>query len=299
MRGWKGGAAPKVSFEFFPPNSEKMEARLWDSLRRLEPIGPEFVSVTYGAGGSTRERTHRTVTRILAQTGLRAAAHLTCIAASKTEIDDIVQRYWAGGVRHIVALRGDPTAGAGPDAAPAPYAPHAHGYANTAELVAGIKKQHDFEVSVGCHPEIHPESPSLAHDLDVLKAKIDAGATRAITQFFFEPDTYFRFADAAADAGITVPIVPGIMLQPNFSGLKRMAAMCRTHLPRRIADLFDGLDDDPETREALTAQLAAELCNGLATGGVDHFHFSTLNRAGLALATARLLSLTSQNRNAA
>ncbi len=294
MSGWSRANAPKVSFEFFPPNSEKMEARLWDSLQRLAPIGPEFVSVTYGAGGTTRERTHRTVTRIVEQTGLKAAAHLTCVAASRAKIDGIIGQYWDAGIRHIVALRGDPAAGTG-----SAYVPHASGYSNATELVAGIKSLRNFEVSVSCHPETHPESPSMAHDLDVLKAKIDAGATRAITQFFFEPETYFRFADAAAAAGITVPIVPGIMLQPNFAGLARMAGLCGTHLPRRIADLYDGLDDDPGTREALTAQLAAELCSQLAAGGVDHFHFYTLNRASLALATTRLLSISPHNQDAA
>ncbi len=294
MSGRMTGKAPKISFEFFPPNSEKMEARLWDSLERLAPVGPEFVSVTYGAGGTTRERTHATVTRIVGETGLQAAAHMTCVAASRAEVDGIVRRYWSAGVRHIVALRGDPASGTG-----SAFAPHPDGYANAAELVAGIRKLHDFEVSVSCHPEVHPESPSMAHDLDVLKAKIDAGATRAITQFFFEPDTYFRFADAAAASGITVPIVPGIMLQPNFAGLTRMAGLCGTHLPPRIADLYDGLDDDPGTREALTAQLAAELCGNLANGGVDHFHFYTLNRASMALATTRLLSISPRNKDAA
>lgn len=291
-RGLKGGL--KVSFEFFPPKSEAMEARLWDSIRRLEPIAPEFVSVTYGAGGSTRERTHRTVGRIVEETALRPAAHLTCVSASRAEIDDVVRLYKSAGVRHIVALRGDPPEGAG-----ASYVAHPEGYEHASDLVAGIRAIGDFEVSVGCHPERHPDSPSFTQDLDALRAKVDAGASRAITQFFFEADTYFRFRDAVAKAGIAIPIVPGIMLQPNFHGLARMSSMCHTNLPQRIADLYAGLDDDPDTRGALTAQLAAELCGTLADGGVDHFHFYTLNRAGLALATARLLHAGAGAKNAA
>lgn len=289
----EGGKTNKlnISLEFFPPQSEAMETRLWESLGRLAPIDPDFVSVTYGAGGSTRERTHRTVGRIVKETDLAPAAHLTCVAASKAEIDEIVENYWSAGVRHIVALRGDPTEGTG-----GKYVPHPDGYANASDLVAGISKfSRDgagFEVSVGCHPETHPESPSMAHDLNVLKAKVDAGATRAISQFFFEPETFFRFRDAVADAGIDVPIIPGIMLQPNFRGLMRMSDLCKTKMPGRIVDLYDGLEDDKETRDALTAQLAAELCFALAEGGVEHFHFYTLNRAGLALATTRLLHLT-------
>lgn len=287
-------AGPAVSFEFFPPKTEAMEERLWDSIRRLEPVNPEFVSVTYGAGGSTRERTHRTVKRILDETSLAPAAHLTCVGAERAQVDAVVRDYKQLGVGHIVALRGDPPEGAG-----AAYVPHEGGYANAAELAAGVRAIGDFEISVGCYPEKHPESPSLAHDLDLLKAKIDAGAARAITQFFFDPDVYFRFRDAAVNAGITIPIVPGIMLQSNFKGLARMAGLCQATIPARIADLYEGLEDDAETRELVTANIAAELCGALSLGGADRFHFYTLNRAGLALATCRLLGLKAAHSPAA
>lgn len=276
-----------VSFEFFPPKTEKMADRLWDSVERLTLVNPAFVSVTYGAGGSTRERTHATVKRIVDDTTLKPAAHLTCVNATKDDIDGVIRDYWDAGVRHIVSLRGDPPEGIGER-----YIPHPGGYENAADLTAGIRAIGDFEVSVGCYPEQHPESPSLQADLDHLKRKIDAGATRAITQFFFEPETYFRFVDAARAAGITIPIVPGIMLQSNFNGLARMAALCHAHMPDWLAARFAGLDDDGETREVLTAQCAAELCSSLADGGVNHFHFYTLNRASLALATCRLLGIT-------
>lgn len=279
----------KVSFEFFPPKTDEMEARLWETVAKIEPISPAFVSVTYGAGGSTRDRTHRTVARLVDETGLSPAAHLTCVAASREEVDEVARNYHAAGIRHVVALRGDPPEGAG-----TAYRPHPGGYSGSADLVAGLRRIADFEVSVGCYPEKHPESPSLEHDLDLLKAKVDAGATRAITQFFFTADTFLRFRDRAIAAGISIPIVPGIMLQANFKGLARMAALCGTTVPDRIAGLYDGLDDDPATRTAITAQLAAELCGELTAGGVDAFHFYTLNRADLALATARLLHLTSR-----
>ncbi len=275
-----------VSFEFFPPKSEEMEARLWDSVQRLTPVRPRFVSVTYGAGGSTRERTHKTVKRIVDETPLAAAAHLTCVCATRDEIDAVISDYWDAGVRHIVALRGDPPEGIGER-----YQPHPGGYENAADLSAGIKAIGDFEISVGCYPEKHPESASFDADIDLLKRKIDAGATRAITQFFFEPETYFRFVDRARSAGITIPICPGVMLQSNFKGLKRMAGLCHATIPQWLADRFDGLDDDQESRDMLTAQCAAELCAKLADGGVEHFHFYTLNRAGLAVATCRLLGL--------
>ncbi len=279
-------AAPTVSFEFFPPKSEEMEARLWDTVIRLAPLQPTFVSVTYGAGGSTRDRTHRTVARIVEETALKPAAHLTCVSATRAEVDGVIRDYWAAGVRHIVALRGDPPEGIGEA-----YTPYPDGYANAAELTAGIKAIADFEVSVGCYPEKHPESASFDADLDLLKAKIDAGATRAITQFFFEPEVFFRFRDRAHAAGVTIPIAPGIMLQPNFKGLARMAGLCAANIPPWLAARFEGLDDDPATRELVMAQTAAELCRDLADGGVKHFHFYTLNRPGLALATCRLLGL--------
>lgn len=278
---------PKISFEFFPPKTEEMETRLWDSIERLTPLAPDFVSVTYGAGGSTRDRTHRTVARIVAETPLAPAAHLTCVCATRAEVDGVLRAYWDAGVRHIVALRGDPPEGVG-----ARYEPAADGYVNAADLTAGARAIGDFEVSVGCYPEKHPESPDVGYDIDLLKAKIDAGATRAITQFFFEPDVFFRFRDRAVAAGVTIPIVPGIMLQANFKGLARMAGLCGTAIPDRIAALYDGLDDDAETRALVTANVAAELCGALAEGGVDRFHFYTLNRAALALSTCRLLGVS-------
>ena len=246
-----------VSFEFFPPKSEAMEAVLWESISRLEPLDPAFVSVTYGAGGS--------------------AAHLTCVSATRCEVDEVIQDYWNAGVRHIVALRGDPPQGLGEA-----YHPTADGYANAAELAAGIRAIGDFEISVGCYPEQHPESPSAEHDLDLLKA---------ITQFFFEPETFLRFRDRVERAGITIPIVPGIMLQPNFKGLTRIAGLCNTHIPDRMHRHFDGLDDDPATRQLVTAHLAAQLCGDLREAGVNDFHFYTLNRAELALSTCHLLGV--------
>ncbi len=277
---------PSVSFEFFPPKTPEMDARLWDSVERLAPVEPVFVSVTYGAGGSTRERTHATVKRIVDETPLRAAAHLTCVSATRGEIDSVIGDYWDAGVRHIVALRGDPPEGIGER-----YTPHPGGYENAADLTAGIRAIGDFEVSVGCYPEKHPESASLQADLDHLKRKIDAGATRAISQFFFEPDTYFRYVDQVRSAGITIPICPGIMLQSNFKGLSRMARLCHATVPDWLATRYEGLDDDRQTRDMVTAQCAAELCSALAEGGVEHFHFYTLNQASLALATCRLLGL--------
>ena len=274
-----------VSFEFFPPKTEKMEEQLWGAVRTLEPLGPRFVSVTYGAGGSTRERTHATVARIQRETSLAAAAHLTCVEATKTEIDEIASEYWAAGVRHIVALRGDmPTAGAA-------YAPHAGGYENAAALVAGLRRLHPFELSVAAYPECHPDSPDATADLDNLKGKFDAGATRAITQFFFSPEAYFRFRDKVAAAGIDAEIVPGIMPVTNFASVKRMAAMCGTEVPAWMARLFEGLEDHVETRQLIAATIAAELCRRLYAGGVRGFHFYTLNRAELAYAICHLLGV--------
>jgi methylenetetrahydrofolate reductase (NADPH) len=277
---------PKVSFEFFPPKTPEMEEKLWDSVRRLEPLRPDYVSVTYGAGGSTRERTHDIVRRMAADTSLKPAGHITCVAATRDEIDGVLRGYWNAGVKRIVALRGDPTAGIGTK-----YAPHPGGYAYASDLIAGARKIADFDISVGCYPEVHPDAPSLTAEIDNLKRKFDAGATRAITQFFFYPDVYFKFLDQARTAGITQPIVPGIMLQSNFKGLKRMADLCGTSIPKRIAELYDGLDGDAETRDLVTAHVAAELCGRLAEQGVDHFHLYTMNRAGLSLSTCRLLGL--------
>jgi|TARA_R110002020_G_scaffold309301_2_gene525259 methylenetetrahydrofolate reductase (NADPH) len=279
-------AAPSVSFEFFPPKSEAMAARLWETVERLEPMAPEFVSVTYGAGGSTRERTHDTVKRIASDTALRPAAHLTCVSATRAEVLDVADSYAAAGVHHIVALRGDPPEGMG-----AAFAPHPEGFANSVELIEALSEAGKFEISVSCYPEPHPNSRGWDEDLAFLKAKQDAGAKRAITQFFFEPDTYLRFVEKARAKGITMPLVPGIMLQPNFAGLKRMAGMVQATIPAWLDRLYDGLDSDDETRDLVTATVAAELCHKLADEGVSDFHFYTLNRAGLALSTCRLLGM--------
>lgn len=275
-----------ISFEFFPPKTPDMEAKLWDSVKRLEPLKPAYVSVTYGAGGSTRERTHGIVKRMVEETSLSPAGHITCVAATRAEIDQVLKDYWSAGVRRIVALRGDPPAGIGTK-----YEPHPGGYAYASDLIAGARRIADFDISVGCYPEAHPEAISLRAEIDNLKRKFDAGATRAITQFFFYPDVYFKFLDMARAAGITQPIVPGIMLQSNFKGLKRMADLCGTAIPTRIASLYEGLDHDAETRDLVTAHVAAELCTRLTEQGVDSFHFYTMNRAGLSLSTCRLLGV--------
>ncbi|GAA0667723.1 methylenetetrahydrofolate reductase (NADPH) [Sphingomonas insulae] len=276
-----------VSFEFFPPKSEKMEEQLWEAVRTLEPLGPSFVSVTYGAGGSTRERTHATVARIQRETSLAAAAHLTCVEATKAEIDEVAQGYWAAGVRHIVALRGDsPNAGA--------FVSHPGGYENAAALVAGLKRLHPFEISVAAYPECHPDSVSVEADIDNLKAKIDAGATRAITQFFHEPETFFRYRDKVAAAGITAEIVPGIMPVTNFASVVRMSKMCGTEVPAWMARLFDGLEDHPAARQLIAATLAAELSRKLYAGGVKALHFYTLNKAELSFAICHLLGVRSK-----
>ncbi len=274
-----------VSFEFFPPKTEKMEAALWESIGRLAPLGPRFVSVTYGAGGSTRERTHATVVRILKETGLTPAAHLTCVGASRAEVLDVADHYWQAGVRHIVALRGDPPEGQGG------YAPHPDGFPYAVDLVAGLRAQHDFEISVAAYPETHPQAKSAADDLDNLKRKIDAGASRAITQFFFDPAVYFRFLDRVRAAGITVPVVPGILPVTNFAQVQKFAAMCGASVPGWLARLFEGLDEDPETRRLVAATAAAEQCRALQAGGVREFHFYTLNRADLAYAICHILGL--------
>jgi methylenetetrahydrofolate reductase (NADPH) len=276
-----------VSFEFFPPKSAAMEAALWAAIRKLEPLQPEFVSVTYGAGGTTRERTHATVCRLLTETALKPAAHLTCVAATKDEIDAVVRDYWDCGVRHIVALRGDPQAGAGEK-----YVPHPGGYCNGADLTAGIKRiAPDFEISVSAYPEKHPESPSVEADLDMLAAKVDAGATRAITQFFFDNDCYWRYLDRVRARGIDIPIVPGQIPIHNFKQVANFAARCGTSIPSEIAEQFDGLADDPETTQLVAATLAAEQVMDLVAGGVDEFHFYTLNRANLVYAICHMLGI--------
>lgn len=275
-----------VSFEFFPPKTEAMQEKLWSSISKLAPLQPDFVSVTYGAGGSTRQRTHETVTRILKETELSVAAHLTCVAASKAEVDAVLKDYWAAGVKHIVALRGDPPGGAGE-----PYRAHPDGYANGAELAAGARAIAPFEISVGCYPEKHPDSPSLTADIDMLKRKIDAGATRAITQFFYDNAAYLRFVDAVRAAGIDIPIVPGIMPVTNFKGLRRMADICGATIPGRLVKLFETLEEDPSTRQLIAATVAAEQCLDLADHGVTDFHFYTLNRDALAYALCHMLGV--------
>ena len=278
---------PAISFEFFPPKSEEMEKNLWDVIRRLAPLSPSFVSVTYGAGGSTRERTHSTISRILNETALTPAAHLTCVDASRAEIDDVVAHYYETGVRHIVALRGDPTTGVG-DA----YAPHLDGYQTSTDLVASIKRKYaDIEISVSAYPEKHPESQNFDADIDVLKAKVDAGATRAITQFFFDNDLYFRYLDRVRAAGIAIPIVPGILPVQNFKQARNFTQRAGATLPDWLAKKFEGLDDDAETRKLVAATVAAGQVQKLFKHGVDNFHFYTMNRADLVFAISHLLGI--------
>ncbi len=277
-----------VSFEFFPPKTEAMAEILWQSIETLAPLGPRFVSVTYGAGGSTRERTHATVERIVRQTGLTAAAHLTCVGATRAEVDDIARGYWDAGVRHLVALRGDPpTPGE-------PYRPHPGGYANAAELVAGLKQVAPFDVSVAAYPEVHPDSGTRDADLDNLRRKVDAGADRVITQFFFSADCFFRFRDAVAAAGMDIEIVPGILPVSNVAQTRRFAELCGATIPDWMATMFEGLDDLPAARQLIAATVAAELCGQLYAGGVRHFHFYTLNRAELSYAICHLLGARGQ-----
>jgi len=277
---------PRISFEFFPPKTQEMEERLWSAIKRLEPLRPRFVSVTYGAGGSTRERTHATVKRILGETMLTPAAHLTCVAASRDDVNAVIRGYAEAGVRHIVALRGDPVSGVGER-----YTPHPGGYQNAADLVAGIKRIADIEVSVSAYPEKHPDSPTVAADIDMLKAKVDAGATRAMTQFFFENALYFRYLDRVRSAGITIPIVPGILPVQNFKQTKNFAERTGASVPAWLADRFDGLDDDPATRKLIAAAVAAEQVIDLVDHGVTDFHFYTMNRADLVYAVCHLLGM--------
>jgi methylenetetrahydrofolate reductase (NADPH) len=289
----EGHGAPKspdISFEFFPPKTEEMEKNLWGTINRLAPLGPSFVSVTYGAGGSTRERTHSTIARILAETNLIPAAHLTCVNAPRGEIDDVVARYHDVGVRHIVALRGDPTTGIG-----TAYVAHPDGYQTSAELVASIRKRYpDIEVSVSAYPEKHPESADFDADIDMLEAKIDAGASRAITQVFFDNDLYFRYLDRVRQRGIDIPIVPGIMPMHNFKQARGFVTRAGTTVPDWLAEKFDGLDDDPETRKLVAATVAAGQVQKLAKRGVDTFHFYTMNRADLVFAISHLLGIRPQ-----
>ncbi len=276
-----------VSFEFFPPKTEKMEEALWEAVVELAPLRPKFVSVTYGAGGSTRERTHATVARIIDETSLVPAAHLTCVAASKAEIAEVSDRYWDAGVRHIVALRGDP-----PPEQGGQFTPHPDGYASAADLVAGLKARHDFDISVAAYPEVHPEAASAAADLDNLKRKLDAGAARAITQFFYSTDAYFRFLDQVLAAGISAPILPGIMPVTNFAAIRRMSG--NTEIPGWMVRIFEGLDDLPVPRSMISAAVATDLCRRLYQGGIRDFHFYTLNRADQTYAICHLLGLRAQ-----
>lgn len=275
----------QLSFEFFPPKTEKMEQTLWESIKTLEPLDPRFVSVTYGAGGSTRERTHATVERILKETSLTPAAHLTCVGASREEVDEVARAYWDAGVRNVVALRGDP-----PEPG-ARFQPHPSGYRDAAELVGGLKKVAPFDISVAAYPEVHPDSSSRQFDLQNLKRKVDAGANRAITQFFFSPDCFFRFRDEAAAASIDVEIVPGILPISNVATTRRFAQSCGATIPQWLDELFEGLDDLPSARQLIAATVAAELCGQLYAGGVRHFHFYTLNRAELSYAICHLLGV--------
>jgi methylenetetrahydrofolate reductase (NADPH) len=276
----------KVSFEFFPPKNEEMEKALWESVERLAPLNPSFVSVTYGAGGSTRERTHNTVARIVKETALKPAAHLTCVGATRAEIDSVIRDYWDAGIRHIVALRGDPQSGAGTR-----YAPHPGGYTDTPDLIRGIKAIGDFEVSVSAYPEKHPESASLDADIELLKRKVDAGATRAITQFFFENDFYFRFLDKVHAAGITIPVLPGIIPVMNFKQAANFATRCGTHVPQWLSDRFEGLDEDAATRKLISAAIAAEQVIDLVDRGVTDLHFYTMNKADLVFAICHLVGV--------
>jgi methylenetetrahydrofolate reductase (NADPH) len=282
------GTRPRfnVSFEFFPPHTPEMEATLWESIRRLTPLHPNFVSVTYGAGGATRERTHATVSRIIKETPIHPAAHLTCVAASREEVDSVARDYWGAGVRHIVALRGDPQGGPG-----SVYQAQHDGYQTSTDLITGLKKIGDFEISVSAYPEGHPESSSIDKDIDVLKAKIDAGATRAITQFFFDNDVYMNFLEKVRASGINIPVVPGIVPVQSFKQTANFAKRAGASVPAWLADRFEGLDDDPATRRLVAATVAAEQVLDLVDRGIYSFHFYTMNRADLVYAICHLLGM--------
>ncbi len=282
----RSGASVRVSFEFFPPKTPEMETSLWEAARRLEPLGPAFVSVTYGAGGSTRERTHGLVARLVRETAMKPAAHLTCVGASRDEIRETLAAYHGAGVRHVVALRGDP-----PTGLDAPYEAHPDGYRATAELVADAKEIGGFEVSVAAYPEKHPQSPTLLHDVEVLKRKVGAGADRAITQFFFDNSAYYRFLDVASAAGITIPIVPGIFPVQNFKQTANFARRAGASVPKWLADRFDDLEDDLATRRLVAAAVCAEQVIDLIDHGVEELHFYTMNRADLVFAICHLIGL--------
>lgn len=294
-RASREGCRPiRVSFEFFPPKTEEMERTLWSSIERLAPLNPSFVSVTYGAGGSTRERTHNTVARMVRETNLKPAAHLTCVNATRDEVDEVVRSYWDVGVRHIVALRGDPAEGVG-----SAYAPHPGGYRQTCDLVAGIKRIGDFQVSVSAYPEKHPEAASLDADIDALKAKVDAGSDRAITQFFFENDVYLRYVDRVRARGIDIPIVPGILPVQNFKQAANFARRTGASVPEWLAHRFEGLDDDVDTRRLIAGAVAAEQVLDLVDRGIHDFHFYSMNRADLVYAICHLLGLRAERPAAA
>ena len=276
----------KVSFEFFPPKNGDMESQLWESISRLAPFNPDFVSVTYGAGGSTKQPTLNTVARIIGETGLSPAAHLTCVDATREDVDQVAREFAASGVKHFVALRGDPAEGVG-----ATYRPHPGGYENAAALARGLRGLGDFEISVAAYPEKHPESPDFALDIDLLKRKVDAGATRALTQFFYDNDAYERYVERVRKAGIFVPIVPGIMPIHNFAQVARFATMCGASVPDLLARRFEGLENDPETRAMVATAVAAEQVHDLVERGVDEFHSYTMNRAKLVYAICHLLGL--------
>ncbi|MFO1242892.1 MAG: methylenetetrahydrofolate reductase [Rickettsiales bacterium] len=275
----------RVSFEFFPPKTTEMEDKLWQSIKLLAPLSPHFVSVTYGAGGTTRERTHATIRRLKEESNLVPAAHLTCVGASRGEIDEVAKSYWDLGVRHIVALRGDPPEGQ------KTYTPHPDGYAYASDLVEGLRKIGDFEISVAAYPEMHPEAADAASDLDNLKRKVDAGANRVITQFFFDVEVFLRFYEKVLAAGINVPIVPGILPISNFGQVKRFAGMCGATVPDWIGHLFEGLDDNPDFRHLIAVSIAAEQTRLLRQQGIEDFHFYTLNRARLTLAICHILGI--------
>lgn len=290
LRSIFSGKPPRVSFEFFPPKTEEMEAKLWQTITTLAPLHPTFVSVTYGAGGSTRERTHQTVVRMVKETTLQPAAHLTCVGATRDEVDAIAWNYWQAGIRHIVALRGDPQ-----DCGSA-YQPHPGGYAYASELVAGLKRIGDFEVSVAAFPEGHPESKTVEADLDNLARKVEAGATRAITQYFFDVDLYLNYVQKARDRGIIIPILPGLLPVTNFAQLKKFSTMCGASVPDWLENLFAGLDSNPAHRNHVAVIVAAEQCRILRAAGVEDFHFYTLNRADLTLAICHILGVRPQGK---
>lgn len=284
------GGRIRVSFEFFPPKTDEMASRLWDTVTRLEPLKPRFVSVTYGAGGSTRERTARTVQRILSETGIPAAAHLTCVGATRAEIDAVIREYQAIGIRRFVALRGDPASGVG-----GAYHPHPGGYENGADLVGGLKAIGDFDITVAAYPEKHPQSPDFATDIEMLKRKVDNGASRAVTQFFFDNDVYERYVERVRRAGIYIPIVPGIQPVHSFRQIANFSARAGAHVPAWLAERFEGLDNDPQTHALVASAVAAEQVLDLIERGVGDFHFYTMNRADLVVAICHMIGIRSQS----